>query len=171
MSTPGGGGVSAKAISISTAGVVPAIRRFTAEGHQFRLIVSLTAATPEKRAVHLPHERAWPIGELAEAVRAHAEARRTRVPVAWVMIRGFNTGADDARALGRLFRGVPLIVNLIDVNDPTGALVPPGDDERKAFKAMLVDELGVPVVRRYSGGEEIGASCGMLAGERPPAAP
>ena len=165
LSTPGGGGVSGRAISISTAGVVPAIRRYTAEGHPFRLIVSLSAATPEKRAVLMPHESTWPLGELADAIRAHAQATRARVPVAWVMIRGFNTSPDDATALAKLLKGVPLIVNLIDVNDPDKKLLPPGDAERKAFKVALSSELGQPVVRRYSGGEEIGASCGMLTGK------
>jgi 23S rRNA (adenine2503-C2)-methyltransferase len=163
LSTPGGAGIAAKAISISTAGVVPAIRRYTAEGHRFRLIVSLTAATPEKRAALMPHEAAWPLDQLVDAIRAHAAARRVRVPVAWVMIRGLNTAPEDARALARLFRDVPIVVNLIDVSDPEGELRAPDDGERRAFQAELTAALGQPVVRRYSGGEEIGASCGRLA--------
>ena len=164
LSQPGGGGVTAKAISIGTAGVVPAIRRFTAEGHPFRLFVSLTAATSAKRRALLPHEAAWPLEELAEAIRERARATRKRVNVAWVMIAGVNTGDNDAAELAQLLRGVPLIVNLIDVQDPAGRLRPPGAAERKAFRDALTARLGQPVVWRYSGGAEIGAACGMLAG-------
>jgi len=170
LSQPGGGGISAKAISIGTAGVVPAIRRFTAERHPFRLFISMTAAASEKRRSLLPHEAAWPVEELAEAIRERARITRGRVNVAWVMISGVNTGAEDAEDLARLLAGVPLIVNLIDVQDPDGRLRPPGEAERKAFRDALTGRLGQPTVWRYSGGAEIGAACGMLAG-RATAAP
>ncbi len=164
LSQPGGGGISAKAISIGTAGVVPAIRRFTAERHPFRLLISLTAATSAKRRAFLPHETSWPLEELAAAIRERARATHGRVNVAWVMISGVNTGAEDAEDLARLLAGVPLIVNLIDVQDPTGRLRPPGEAERSAFRDALSARLGQPTVWRYSGGAEIGAACGMLAG-------
>ena len=84
--------------------------------------------------------------------------------VAWVMIAGVNTGEDDAADLARLLGGVPLIINLIDVQDPDGRYHPPGEAERRAFRDALSARLGQPTVWRYSGGAEIGAACGMLAG-------
>jgi len=164
LSQPGGGGISSKAISIGTAGVVPAIRRFTAERHPFRLFISMTAATGAKRRAFLPHEAVWPVEELAEAIRERARVTRCRVNVAWVMISGVNTGVEDAEDLARLLGGVPLIINLIDVQDPDGRLHPPGEAERKSFRDALSARLGQPTVWRYSGGAEIGAACGMLAG-------
>ncbi|HEY6000935.1 MAG TPA: radical SAM protein, partial [bacterium] len=144
LSQPGGGGIAAKAISIGTAGVVPAIRRFTAEGHPFRLFVSMTAATSAKRRALLPHEAAWPVEELAEAIRERSRLRRGRVNVAWVMIAGVNTGDEDAADLARLLRGVPLILNLIDVQDPLGRFRPPDAAERAAFRDALTARLGQP---------------------------
>jgi 23S rRNA (adenine2503-C2)-methyltransferase len=169
LSQPGGGGIAAKAISIGTAGVVPAIRRYTAEGHPFRLFISLTAASSAKRRALMPHEATWPLADLADAVRERAAATRGRVHLAWVMIRGRNTGREDVEDLARLFAGVPLVFTLIDVQDPAGRFLPPGDAEREAFRSALIAALGQPVVRRYSGGAEIGAACGMLAGEAAPA--
>jgi 23S rRNA (adenine2503-C2)-methyltransferase len=169
LSQPGGGGIAAKAISIGTAGVAPAIRRFTAEGHPFRLFISLTAASSAKRRALLPHDAAWPVEDLAEAIRERARAIGGRVNVAWVMIAGANTGDEDAADLARLLRGVPLIVNLIDVQDPSGRWRPPGAAERGAFRDALTARLGQPIVWRYSGGAEIGAACGMLAGGAPAA--
>jgi len=160
---PAGARVDGRRISISTAGVIPAIRRFTAEGHKFRLAVSLNAATPEKRAALMPLERGQPLDELVDALHEHS-AKRGRVNLAYVMISGFNVGAEDAAALGRLLRGLPIRLNPIYVNDATGRFVPPGEEEWKAFRDALGRELpGQPIVRRYSGGADILGACGMLA--------
>jgi len=79
-----------------------------------------------------------------------------------VLIAGVNTQADEAAELARIFRGVPVRLHAIDVNDPAGRFVPPGDDERRRFFAALAQH-GVAFVRRYSGGPDIHAACGMLA--------
>jgi len=161
---PAGARVDARRISISTAGVIPAIRRFTAEGHKFRLAVSLNAAIAGKRAALMPVEKGQPLEELVDAIREHGE-RRGRVNVAYVMISGFNVGEEDAVALGRLFRDVPIRLNPIAVNDADGRFRSPAEPEWKAFRDARARELpGQPIVRRYSGGQDEHAACGMLAG-------
>src|SRR5436305_1212016 len=102
LSHPSGASIDAKSITISTAGVVPQIRRFTAEGHKFRLAVSLTHAVPRKRLSLMPIEEAHPTPELVDALHAHARARRTRVLVEYVLLGGVNDAPDDARALAAL---------------------------------------------------------------------
>jgi 23S rRNA (adenine2503-C2)-methyltransferase len=160
---PAGGRIDARRISISTAGIVPMIRRYTAEGHKFRLCVSLNAATPEKRAALMPVERGFPLGELVEAIREHA-ARRGRVTLEYVMMAGVNVGEEDAAALAALLRGIPIRLNPIAVNDASGRFRPPDEAEWKRFRDALARELpGQPVVRRYSGGQDEHAACGMLA--------
>ncbi len=160
---PAGPAIGAKAISVSTVGVVPAMRRYTREGQPYRLVVSLTSAIPEKRGRLLPVERTHPLPTLVDAVREHAAARRQRVMLAYVLIAGFNTGRDDAEALARAFEGVPIKLDLIDVTDPTGRYLPPGPEELARFRDHLRELLPAPVARRYSGGKEIGAACGTLA--------
>ncbi len=162
LSHPAGAAIDAKAITISTAGWVPMIRRFTEEGHNYRLAVSLTSAIPEKRAVVMPVEKRWSLDELMSAVRAHALARRTRAMLAYVMVKGFNTGYEDAVALKELVGDTPVKIDLIDVNDATGKYLPPDAEELERFRDCL-QILGCPVVRRYSGGKSIEAACGMLA--------
>jgi 23S rRNA (adenine2503-C2)-methyltransferase len=160
---PAGGRIDARRISISTAGIVPMIRRYTAEGHKFRLCISLNAAIPEKRLALMPVERGFPLPELSDAIREHA-ARRGRVTIEYVTISGVNVGEEDAAALGALFRGVPIRLNPIAVNDATGRFRPPGEAEWNRFRDALARELpGQPVVRRYSGGQDEHAACGMLA--------
>lgn len=166
FSDPSGPAIGAKAISISTAGVVPAIRRYTAERHPYRLVFSLGAPTSEVRARLMPIERRWPLTELIPAIRAYGEASRTRVTVAYVAIKGVNTSPEDARNLANLLGDLRVKVNLIDVSDETGRYLPPDAAELDAFRDALDRELGVPVVRRYSGGREIGAACGTLSATR-----
>lgn len=160
---PSGAAISGRAITISTAGVVPAIRRFTAERHPYRLAVSLTGATRARRRSLMPAaEKTWPIDELVDAVRAHAAATRDRVTLEYVVISGVNCGVADAAALVELLRGIPVRLNLIEVNDASGRFQPPSDAERRAFIDAL-QPLGAPIVRRYSGGKGVDAACGMLA--------
>jgi 23S rRNA (adenine2503-C2)-methyltransferase len=160
---PSGGRIAADRISICTSGLVPEIERFTDEGHPFRLIVSFTSAFDEKRASLMPVTRRHPVGRLATALARHARARGGVANVAWVTIAGLNTGADEARELARLFAGVPLRVSVIDVMDASGRYHPPDDSERRRFLSAL-SENGIGFVRRYSGGVDIHAACGMLAG-------
>jgi 23S rRNA (adenine2503-C2)-methyltransferase len=166
LSHPCGGRISSKAITISTVGLVPAIRRFAEEQRPYRLIVSLTSAIDERRAALMPVAGAWPVRELADAVRTYQRAAGGRVTIAWVVLGGINTGRDEVDALRALFADVPLRLNLIDVNDAReGGYACATDEELAAFRDELRD-LGVPVVRRYSGGAAKHAACGMLAAMR-----
>lgn len=161
----GGLQVSGRNITISTAGVVPSIRRFTEESHPFRLTFSLTSAIPEKRRWLMPVEKRWPLHELVEAIGDYARATGDRAVIAYVVVKGVNTGAEDVEALRQTFRDIPVKLDLIDVHDASGRLEPPDAEELKRFRDML-QVLRVPIGRRYSGGSEIGASCGNLAATR-----
>lgn len=161
-----GGAISGSAITISTVGLVPGILKLASDPSPWRLIVSLTSAIEEKRRSLIPTGSAWSVDEIAAAVRAYQHAVGGRVTVAWVLLGGVNHGPDEVEALARLFDGVPLRFNLIDVNDAR----PDGfrratDTEREAFRDAL-QALGSPVVRRYSGGVAKHAACGMLASTR-----
>ena len=166
LSDPNGGRIKAEAITISTVGLVPQIRRYSREGHRFRLIVSLSSAIEERRATLMPVTRKYGVKELADAIREVARSTGDRVTVAWVVMAGVNTGDDEVEALRELLGDVPLRVNLIDVNDarPDGYRRP--DDAELARFRDALGTLGVPVVRRYSGGQARHAACGMLAAQR-----
>jgi 23S rRNA (adenine2503-C2)-methyltransferase len=156
--------ISGKAITISTVGIVPAISRFTRERQIYRLVVSLNSADPLRRLQLMPVERAYSTGELVESLRAYHEVSGRRVILAWTMMAGINTRDEDAQMLAELTRGLPITINLIDVNDPTGRFRPPSRAELEAFRDVLRAKLAVPIVYRYSGGRDIHAACGMLAG-------
>ena len=90
INDPCGLAIEGKAITISTVGIVPGIRRFTAERRPYRLIVSLTAADSDKRRTLFPVENVHPIEELMAAVREYQEATGVRMNLAWTLLRGIN---------------------------------------------------------------------------------
>lgn len=165
LSEPCGMALPAKAISISTVGIVPGIRRFTADKLPFRLIISLVSADHGRRRSLMPAEQAWPLPELIQAIRDYQQATGRRVTLAWTMITGFNVREEDAMQLAALLHGIPITLDLIDVNDPTGRFHPPSPHELDSFRDALRHHLGMPVHRRYSGGQDIHAACGMLAAQ------
>ena len=158
---PAGLSISGRAITFSTAGWVPGIRRYLKEGLPYRLAFSITSAIPEKRAAVLPVEKTWPLPVLVDEIRQYALVRKERAMLAYVAIKGFNTGREDAEALARTFEGVPVKIDLIDVTDPTGKYEPPDAEELSRFRDYL-QVVRAPIARRYSGGKEIGAACGTL---------
>jgi 23S rRNA (adenine2503-C2)-methyltransferase len=158
------GAISAKAITVSTAGLVPQIDRFTLENRPFRLSISLGGATDEKRRLLVPIAARTPVAEVMAAARRHGEAKRERVMLSYVCISGVNVSEADAKELADLIGGTQVRLDLIDVNDSSGRFLPPSPAELSSFRDALRRHVGQPVTRRYSGGLDIQAACGTLAG-------
>jgi len=156
--------LTAKAITISTVGLVQEIDRFTNENRPFRLSISLGAATDEKRALLVPVAARTPLSVVMSAARRHALAKKDRVMLSYVCIGGVNVSDDDARALGELIGDTQVRLDLIEVTDSTGRYSRPTGEEMSAFRDALRKYVGQPVARRYSGGSDIAAACGTLAG-------
>jgi len=164
MCFPTGLAIEKKRMTISTVGLVPEIRKLTALRRKERLAVSLFSAVEATRRKWIPIARKYPLPMLREALVEHCEAGG-RPLVAVTMIAGVTTTPEEGRALAAWVKGLPVTIDLIDVNDASGALVPPSEEERAAF----VHELRAaerPIQRRYSGGRKIEAGCGMLAATR-----
>jgi 23S rRNA (adenine2503-C2)-methyltransferase len=159
---PCGAHIGGDRITISTVGILPMIERYTEERHPYRLILSLTSAFDDKRQEVMPVGRRYAVADLARAMRAHAARQGGIVNLAWVLMSGVNTQPEEAREIGRLFAGVKVRLSVIDVNDSTGRYARAGDAERGAFLSALAAH-GIGFVRRYSGGPDIHAACGMLA--------
>lgn len=172
---PAGGQVSKDAITISTVGLVSQIRRYTSEGHRYKLIVSLTSTQQELRRALLPVAGRLPVADLVDAVRAHAAALEARsrpdsigrrMTIAWVLLGGVNDTAEEAEALRATFGDLPIQLNIIDVNDPRPDGFRRSSDEERITFAAALRAAGIPVVRRYSVGRERHSACGMLAARR-----
>lgn len=155
---PDGCAIGARHITVSTVGLLPGLRHLAARPEQFRLAVSLHAPTSAKRGTLMPVERKYPVGDLMRALRAFAR----RVTFEYVMIRGFNDTADDAKALAELAKPLGALINLLPLH-PGGApgFEPTPEREMRAFAAAL-KRLGAAVSVRRSRGLDIAAACGQL---------
>jgi 23S rRNA (adenine2503-C2)-methyltransferase len=165
-----GFGLSARAITISTVGLVPGIRRAAAEPLPVNLAVSIHAASDEVRDRLVPVNRTWPIAELLEAVRDYVGATRRRVSFEYALMAGVNDDLDQAAKLGRLLArlrvpnsgGHAAHVNLIPYNPTPGiAFAPPSKAAVRRFRDAVAAS-GVPVSVRDNRGVGIDAACGQL---------
>ena len=155
--------LGADKITVSTVGVVPGIRRLTAERQPVRLAVSLHGATQAERAALIPVARKWPLDELIDACREHTTTLGCRIFFEWTLIEGRNDGPDHAHALGRLLQNIPSQVNLIPLNPTEGyAGQPTGGTAARAFQDILLG-YGLPSTVRQRRGIDIAAGCGQLA--------
>ena len=157
--------LGADKITVSTVGVVPGIRRLTAERQPVRLAVSLHGATQAERAALIPVARKWPLDELIDACREHTATLGCRIFFEWTLIEGRNDGPDHANALGRLLQDIPSQVNLIPLNPTEGyAGQPTGGTAARAFQDILLG-YGLPSTVRQRRGIDIAAGCGQLAAQ------
>jgi 23S rRNA (adenine2503-C2)-methyltransferase len=163
-------GFSPRRITVSTSGLVPAIRKFGAEGLRVNLAVSLNAPNDAIRSQLMPINKRWPIGELLAACREYPLPPSRRITFEYVLLAGINDRPAHAEQVARLLKGLRCKVNLIPFNAfPGAAFRRPAPETVKRFQAILLEHYLTATVRE-SRGREIGAACGQLA-ERSPLIP
>jgi 23S rRNA (adenine2503-C2)-methyltransferase len=162
--------IDARAMTICTSGLPSGIRRLARELPKVRLGVSIASARPDVRRRLMPITQAHPLDEVIAAVEEHA--RLTGLAPMWAVtpLAGVNDSDDDARALADLARaftgrtGVRPRVSVVPYNaiDHTGADPFSRGDVRRFFD--LLASHGLRAHMRYSGGSDVAAACGQLAG-------
>jgi 23S rRNA (adenine2503-C2)-methyltransferase len=163
-------GMSPRRITVSTAGLVPAIKKFGSEALRVNLAVSLNAPNDVIRSQLMPINKRWPISELLAACRDYPLLPGRRITFEYVLLAGLNDQPAHAEQVARLLKGLRCKVNLIPFNEfPGAAFQRPSAETVKRFQAILLDHYLTATIRE-SRGREIGAACGQLA-ERPPPLP
>ena len=153
----------ARRFTISTSGLVPAIRKFTRERRQVNLAVSLHAVDNKLRGSMMPVNRKYSVEELIQACREYVETTGRRITFEWALVNGVNDSPEDARKLAALLNGMLCHVNAIPLNPTTGYAGKATTHERaNAFKQAL-EETGIPCTIRIRRGIDIQAGCGQLA--------
>jgi 23S rRNA (adenine2503-C2)-methyltransferase len=170
--------LSPRRITISTAGVVPGIRKLAESGIRVKLAISLHSADQRLREQLMPIARRYPLPELLAAVQYYTERIRRPVTYEYILFDGLNDSPADADALARLARRTGAKLNLIPFHPiefahPTGigAQLRPSPPDRLHAFAERLRRHGVTATVRSSSGIDIDAACGQLALSWRPADP
>ena len=168
--TPDGLGMSARGITMSTVGLVPAIDKLAGEGIPVTLAVSLHAPDDELRDELVPINTRWNVGETLDAARRYFDVTGRRVSIEYALIRDINDHAWRADLLGKLLnaRGRGWVhVNPIPLNPTPGSKWTASEPAvQRAFVAAL-EARGIPTTVRDTRGSEIDGACGQLAAVGP----
>ncbi len=155
--------VGRRRITVSTVGLVPAIRELAESDVRVRLAYSLNATTTEVRQQLMPVEKKYPHTEVLEELAAFQRATRMRVSLEYVLLDGVNDSDDDALRLSRLARRYRFKVNLIAFNPhPAAPFAPTPESGIARFVTRMVP-VAPSVTLRYSKGRDILAACGQLS--------
>lgn len=159
---PHGFQMGQRRITISTAGVVPGIRRFAQEGLQVNLAISLHAATDVLRSELMPINKRYELNELFKAIDDYIVRTNRRVTFEWVLIDGVNDTEEQAEALAARTVGMLAHVNLIPLNPTAGFNGRPSSLERTEAFTQILDRRHIPYTLRLARGIDISAGCGQL---------
>jgi 23S rRNA (adenine2503-C2)-methyltransferase len=174
LSDSDGMNFGARRFTISTVGLVPAIRKFAARKSQVNLAVSLHAANDELRSSMLPINKKYPLSELIAACQEYIKQTHRRISFEWALISGVNDTPEQARELAKLLQplrqsGTLLAhVNAIPLN-PTDKFQQKAASRQRALAFQdELKKLGIPCTIRLRRGIDIQAGCGQLAGSFTP---
>jgi len=157
-----GVGVSARRITVSTVGLVPAMQRLVSDT-SVQLAVSLSGTTDAQRERLMPINRRYSLETLMAMCRSLPIPQRRRITFEYVMLAGVNDSLDDAARLVHLLRGIRAKVNLIPFNPFPGAgfACSPAPAVRRFQEQLLAHNVHATI--RHSRGRDIQAACGQLA--------
>src|SRR6476620_2298428 len=164
---PGGLGMSARGITVSTVGLVPRMRQLAEEGVPVTLALSLHAPDDELRNELVPINTRFSVAETVDAAWNYAKVTKRRVSIEYAMMRGINDHAWRADLLADVLRERGdwgwVHVNLIPLNPTPGSKWTASDpaDEREFVRRL--EARGVPTTVRDTRGREIDGACGQLA--------
>ena len=163
LNDPEGYAFGARRFTISTVGLLPAIRRFTAEKRQVNLAISLHAADDALRSSMLPVNKSYPVDELLAACREYVETTGRRITFEWALVNEVNDTPAQANLLVDKLKGLLCHVNAIPLNPTTGYSGKATSRERaEKFKDTLTRR-GIACTIRLRRGLDIQAGCGQLA--------
>jgi 23S rRNA (adenine2503-C2)-methyltransferase len=158
--------LGARHISISTAGIIEGIKKFSDEKIQVNLAISLHAPNNKLRTELMPINKAYPIEKVLAAVDEYIKKTNRKVMFEYLMIDKVNDSEKEAKELVKIMKKPLYFLNLISFNPVSHSTFKPSSGSKiKEFREIL-EEGGVSVTQRHRFGREIEAACGQLAGSR-----
>ncbi len=160
---PAGLGLSQRSVTLSTVGLVPAMRRLLDEDLSVTLALSLHAPDDELRDTLVPVNTRWPVTEVLAAAFDYVDRTGRRLSIEYALIRDINDQAWRADRLGALLAGRLAHVNLIPLNPTPGSRWTASRPQDEQEFVRRIEAHGVPVTVRDTRGREIDGACGQLA--------
>lgn len=153
-------------VTVSTAGLVPQIDRFTESDTACNLAVSLHAPNDELRSSLMPVNRKYPLSVLMPSIAQFASTHNRRVTIEYIMLRRVNDTLELAQQLADLLKGIKCYVNIIPYNATDNSGFTPSERERIMAFYDVLKKNGTRVTMRRKMGEELNAACGQLRSSR-----
>ena len=155
---------SPRKVTLSTAGLVPEIKRLGKDTN-INLAVSLNATEDHTRDYLMPINRKYPLDTLLKACREYPLPTRKRITFEYILIKGINDSIDDAKRLVNILKGIRCKINLISFNEyPHSEFKSPDKEAINTFQQVLINSNYTSIIRA-SKGTDILAACGQLGGQ------
>ncbi|GMO50515.1 MAG: 23S rRNA (adenine(2503)-C(2))-methyltransferase RlmN [Treponemataceae bacterium] len=154
--------LSARRVTLSTAGITGGIYRLADEIPQIKLAVSITACGEELRARLMPGLTVHPLAGLRQAIIYWKGKTGKRCTLEAALFSGVNTSGADMKLLAAFARETEAHVNLIPWNPVHGLPFsrPPKGELVAALAALKAE--GINATLRLSRGGSVAGACGQL---------
>jgi 23S rRNA (adenine2503-C2)-methyltransferase len=162
LCSPYGYGLSPSRITVSTVGLIPAMREFL-DRTRCHLAVSMHSPFEEERRRLMPVENVYPLKQILDVLRDRPLGRQRRVSFEYIMFAGLNDSDRHAREIVKILSGIRCRVNLIPFHPITGTPLAPSPREKMEHFEQELKRRGMLTTIRQSRGLDIQAACGMLS--------
>ena len=163
ISSPDGLGMSAKRITLSTAGIAKMIRKLADDNAKVNLALSLHAADDQKRDEIMPINEQNDLVSLIDSIKYYYQITKNKISYEYITFKGYNDSREDAQKLIKLCKHYPVLVNIIEYNPIDGVNYEKSDPLTIDQFAAELRNKGIMVTVRKSRGKDIDAACGQLA--------
>ena len=154
--------MSAKRITVSTAGIAKFIRKLGDDNVKFNLAISLHSANNDFRNDLMPINKKIDLAELREAVKYFFDKTGHRVTYEYILFKNLNDSIRDAQELFEFAKISPCKINLIEYNKVDGIKYEKSTNKAAEFFIKYLKEKSLIVNLRRSKGHDIAAACGQL---------
>ena len=163
FANPKGFNLSTKKITISTAGILPKIKKYISEKHKYKLAISLNAPNDKLRNIIMPINKKWNIEKILNEIKNYDFNKHRIIMFEYVLLKDLNDSKKDALELSNLLKNIVCKINIIPFNEIYGEYQRPDQKRIDSFAKILYDNRGsYRVFVRWSKGEDIDAACGQL---------
>lgn len=159
---PEGRNMSYRNMTVSTSGIIPAIKQFAADFPQVNLAISLHRLDNAGRSAIMPVNDAYPVDELLDAAREYTARTGRRITFEYTLIKGENDSPGDVELMKKKLSGMLCHVNLIPLNKVTETGFDGSSRKRAEEIAGLLENAGITATVRRELGSAIDGACGQL---------